>query len=161
MKASTLNPLTLPSVALNLKARVFVPVVMDVAGIVIWIVWKPPPIPPKALACPNRVTGPCAIGCQPPLLSCTLAWVSVRSPWICIQRFNPLRFVPAGMLNETVAVVPFAPITSTGKVIVVGGAVWLAAGFNVTLAEAAFVESVALVAVTVTVVCVVTLLGAA
>jgi hypothetical protein len=39
-------------------------------------------------------------------------------------------------LNEVDTVVPFGPTTSRGKVIVVAGGVWLAAGFNVTIAEA-------------------------
>jgi hypothetical protein len=54
------------------------------------------------------------------------------------------------MLNEAETVYPFGPSTSRGKVIVVDGEVWLAAGFNVTVAVADTVEFVALVAVTVT-----------
>jgi hypothetical protein len=64
------------------------------------------------------------------------------------------------MLNEAETVYPLGPTTSSGKVIVVGGGVWLAAGFNVTVAVAAWLESVAFVAVTVIVVWEVTLLGA-
>jgi hypothetical protein len=61
----------------------------------------------------------------------------------------PLNFELLGMVTETVAVVPFAPMTSTGSVTV--PEVPLDPGVRLTLAVACFVESAALVAVIVTV----------
>jgi len=46
--ARTRKPLTVPSVALNWKVIVLVPVVIELAGrfMVIGKVWNPPPMPP-------------------------------------------------------------------------------------------------------------------
>jgi hypothetical protein len=62
------------------------------------------------------------------------------------------------MLTETDAVVPLAPITSTGSVMVVGvdaevvvGGGVVVVGVSVTMAVPVLVESTALVAMTVTV----------
>ena len=69
---------------------VFVPVWMVPAGrfMVIFKVLNPPPMPPYAAAFPNSVTVLLLMGIQPELFTCTLAWVSERNPWICIQRLS-------------------------------------------------------------------------
>ena len=134
------------------KLMVFVPAWMVLAGrfMVIFKVLNPPPIPPYAVAFPNSVTVLSLMGIQLELFTCTLAWVSKRNPWICIDRLNgPLRFALLGMVTEVVAVVPLGPITSTGSVMGVAGP--LEAGVRVTVAVAVLVGSAALDAVTVTV----------
>src|SRR5271157_1352063 len=71
LKASTRNPLTLPSVWLKRKLTVFAPVWTTPAGrfMVIFRVLNPPPIPPYAEALPKRVTVPSLIGIQPELFT--------------------------------------------------------------------------------------------
>src|ERR1700722_2392803 len=150
-KASTRNPLTLPSVWLKRKVMVFPPAWTTPAGrfMVILKVANPPPIPPYAAAFPKSVTLLVLIGSQAELFTCTLACVSKRTPWIAIHRTNwPVRFEPLGMFTQADTVVPFGPITSSGSVTVGGGPVL---GVRVTVAVPVLVVSTTLVAITVTI----------
>ena len=98
---------------------VLVPVTTVPLGkfMVICSVWKPPPIPPNAAAFPSNVTMPGADG-QP----CGVVHLDARLG-VIFQAVDlhpkcqwTTQFVPLGIVTETVAVVPLAPITSTGNV---------------------------------------------
>jgi len=140
---------------------VFVPVVTPPAGKfkVSCRVWNPPPMPPKAAPFPSNVTLPVLIGNHPDLFTCTLASVSYFRLWIRIQSCSdPLTFVPGGITNEAVDVVPPGAVTSIGNVIVVEAAAGEAVNAKLAVPRIACVEE--LVAVTVIVVCAATVLGA-
>src|ERR1700722_7447272 len=101
------------------------------------------------------------MGIQAELFTCTLPWVSKRNPWICIHNVSwPLRFEPLGMLAVADTVVPLAPITSRGSVMVVGGGLLFELGVRVMVALAVLLASTMLAAFSVIVSWLVTLPGA-